>query len=188
MVRMTKPTLVVVGGPPGGTGKTTLAHTLAALIGCPAICRDEIKEGMVYTLDGYNPTAGDEVTTNTLKVFFDVIGLLLRSGVTIVAEAAFQDRLWRPNLKPLMSTARIRVIHCASDPKVAQKRVWIRAQDDPNRSAHDEQHRLDAYARGEVHDNSGFRALSLNVPSIVVNTDAEYSPSLDDIVRFIQRE
>ena len=41
------PTLVVVSGPPG-SGKTTLAHKIAAAVGCPAICRDEIKEGMVH--------------------------------------------------------------------------------------------------------------------------------------------
>ena len=45
---VTLPILVVVSGP-AGTGKTTLAHRLAAAIGCPAICRDEIKEGMVLT-------------------------------------------------------------------------------------------------------------------------------------------
>ncbi|WP_238380235.1 AAA family ATPase [Salinispora tropica] len=38
-----RPTLVVVSGPPGA-GKSTLAHTLAQSIGCPAICRDEMKE------------------------------------------------------------------------------------------------------------------------------------------------
>ncbi|MGY1899049.1 AAA family ATPase [Nocardia gipuzkoensis] len=37
------PTLVVVSGPPG-SGNTTLAHALAAAIGCPAIRRDEIDQ------------------------------------------------------------------------------------------------------------------------------------------------
>jgi uridine kinase len=39
-----RPMLVVVSGP-AGSGKTTLAHTIARAVGCPAICRDEIKEG-----------------------------------------------------------------------------------------------------------------------------------------------
>ena len=46
--------LVVVSGPMG-SGKTTLAHRLAGSVGCPAICRDEIKEGMVHTAPGSWP-------------------------------------------------------------------------------------------------------------------------------------
>ena len=42
------PTLVVVSGPPR-TGKTSLAHAIASKLRCPAVCRDEIKEGMVHT-------------------------------------------------------------------------------------------------------------------------------------------
>jgi DNA polymerase III delta prime subunit len=38
-----RPALVVVSGPPG-SGKTTLAHKIARAAGCPAACRDEIKE------------------------------------------------------------------------------------------------------------------------------------------------
>jgi adenylate kinase family enzyme len=39
-----RPVLVVVSGP-RGSGKATLAHRIAEAVGCPAICRDEIKEG-----------------------------------------------------------------------------------------------------------------------------------------------
>jgi predicted kinase len=43
------PRLIVVTGRTG-SGKTTLAHALARAIRCPAICRDEIKEGFVNTV------------------------------------------------------------------------------------------------------------------------------------------
>ena len=95
------PILVVVSGPMG-SGKTTLAHRLAGSVGCPAICRDEIKEGMVHTTSGFVARPGDELTMRTLPVFFAVLELLLRAGVTTVAEAAFQDPVWRRGLAPLL--------------------------------------------------------------------------------------
>jgi predicted kinase len=93
------PALIVISGPPG-SGKTTLAHKIAAAVGCPAICRDEIKEGMAYVTPDFVAGPGDELTLRTLPVFFAVVELLLRSGVTTVAEAAFQDRVWRPGYRP----------------------------------------------------------------------------------------
>jgi predicted kinase len=56
-----RPTLIVVSGMPGA-GKTTLAHRLAAAIGCPAICRDEIKEGMVLNAPDFNPGQDDALS------------------------------------------------------------------------------------------------------------------------------
>ena len=58
-----------------GAGKTTLAHLLARRIGCPAICRDEITQGMAHATGDFVAAPG--------------------------AEAAFQDRVWQPQLQPL---------------------------------------------------------------------------------------
>ena len=38
----------------------------------------------------------------------------------MVAEAAFQDRLWRPGLAPLLPLARIRIVHCTVSPEAAR--------------------------------------------------------------------
>lgn len=97
------PVLAVVGGPMGA-GKTTLAHRLARAVGCPAICRDEIKEGMVQASPGFVAAPGDDLTRRTLPVFFDVLELLLRAGVTTVAEAARArgDRGVRHRLTPVL--------------------------------------------------------------------------------------
>jgi predicted kinase len=40
----------------------------------------------------------DPSMRRTYDAFFDTLGVLLRAGVTVVAEAAFQDRRWRPIL------------------------------------------------------------------------------------------
>lgn len=170
------PTLAVVSGP-AGVGKTTLAHTLARKISCPAICRDEIKEGMVHAFgDGFEAAPGDELTRRTLTVFFDVLRLFVEAETTVVAEAAFQDRLWRPNLHRLEDLgARIGVIRCRAEPATARDRVRGRGV----RAAHaDGTVGDDRYYAEFDHIGEGFTCLD-------VNTTSGYEPAIEHIVRFV---
>ncbi|MFG1621154.1 AAA family ATPase [Kribbella sp. NPDC049227] len=177
-----KPLVVVVSGPPG-TGKTTLAHRVAAAIGCPAICRDEIKEGMAHATPGFVPGPGDPLTMRTLSTFFDVIGLLVGRGTTIVAEAAFQDRIWSPGLTPLLNRADLRIIHCTVPADVALARITARTATDLKRTAHEDA-QISADARLRTHN--AFQAVDLPVPSLTVDTSSEaYNPSLSKIVAFL---
>jgi predicted kinase len=175
------PVLVVVSGPMG-SGKTTLAHKIARSVGCPAICRDEIKEGMVHTAPGFEAGPGDELTMRTLPVFFGVLELLLGAGVTAVAEAAFQDKVWRSGLEPLAGIAELRVVHCVVDAEVAFRRSLRRREADPLRRAHADPGPADAAER--VRSHRGFDRLSLDVPWIEVDTTDGYVPGLENIVAF----
>jgi predicted kinase len=171
----------VVSGP-AGSGKTTLAHQLARAVGCPAVCRDEIKEGMVHATPGFTAAPSDELTMRTLPVFFGVLELLLRAGVTTVAEAAFQDHVWRPQLAPFLPLARIRVVQCRTDPEVAVQRVLRRSATNITRRAHADPapHGAAAYAR----QLGAFSRLRLEVPSLDVDTTAGYRPALAEVVAF----
>jgi predicted kinase len=179
---MPLPTLVVISGPPG-TGKTTLAHKVARAVGCPAICRDEIKEGMMHATPGFVPGPGDELTMRTLPVFFGVLELLLREGVTTVAKAAFQDRVWRPRLEPFRDLAQLRIVHCAAGADVAFQRTLRRRQDNPLRRAHPDPGPADAVERAAGHD--AFDRVSMDAPWIEVNTTDGYWPALEQIVAFV---
>src|SRR5207247_731280 len=80
---------------------------------CPAVCRDEIKEGMVHAHGAeFQGGNGDPLTQRTLPLFFDVVRKLIESGVTVVAEAAFQDGRWRPGLEPFVELADLRIVRC----------------------------------------------------------------------------
>ena len=170
-----RPTLVVVSGPPG-SGKTTLAHEIARTIGCPAVCRDEIKEGMAHATPGFAPGPGDELTMRTLPVFFGVLELLLTAGVTTVAEAAFQDRVWAPGLTTLLPIARIRIVHCVVDAEVAVDRAHRRGA----RAAH-----ADPGPAERLRGHRAFDRVALKVPWIEVDTTSGYQPGIDRITAFI---
>src|SRR5215471_8725901 len=143
MRTMPAPTLLVVSGPPG-SGKTTLAHKIARAVGCPAICRDEIKEGMVHANPGFVPSTSDPLSLRTYSTFFEVLEVLVKAGATVVAEAAFQDKLWRPKLAPLADLADIRIVHCDVDPAVARARITRRFEEDGHiRKAHEDRSVVD---------------------------------------------
>jgi predicted kinase len=176
------PALIVVSGPPG-SGKTTLAHRLAAAVGCPAICRDEIKEGMVHTIPDFTPGHDDELSRVANVTFFTVLETLLSAGVTTMAEAAFQDRLWRPGLEPLQDLARIRIVHCTVDPGLAFQRSLRRSAENQHRRAHPDPTPSDADAY--LARLRAFDPVAVKAPVIEVDTTDGYRPPLDDLLAFL---
>ena len=174
--------LTVVAGRPG-SGKTTLAHALARSIRCPAICRDEIKEGVVNSLTpGATPT--DAIQRHTNDVFFSTIELLLQHGVTLVAEAAFQHKLWAPRSAPLLATATVRVILCTVDPELARSRHVRRGLADPERERFHGDHAVQAAREGRRLPVVSYEPPGFDVPTLIVDTTDGYRPQLEAIVSF----
>jgi len=173
------PTLVVVSGPPG-SGKTTLAHLMARALPCPAICRDEIKEGMVHARGGaFTAETQDALTMLTFPLFFEVLRVLVVAGVTVVAEAAFQDARWRSGLEPLVGLAQLRIVHCTVSDAVTRERITRRMASEPERAAHADAKYLAAAP------STPFQRISIAAPAIVVDTTDGYVPSVAEIVTFV---
>jgi predicted kinase len=170
-----RPTLIIVSGP-AGSGKTTLAHQLATAVGCPALCRDEIKEGMVASNPGFVPATSDPLTVRTYELFFEAIALFLKAEVTLVAEAAFQHTIWRRGLEPLTGLATLRIIRCRVPDEVARERQLARRAAQATRTAHaDAEHLAGGCTFDPIH---------VDAPTLDVDTGDGWHPSLDMIVAF----
>jgi hypothetical protein len=133
---------------------------------------------------GFQAAAGDPLTQRTLPLFFDVLRLLLEAEVTVVAEAAFQDRLWRLGLEPLPELAELRIVQCHVQAVVAHQR-YQQLLAAGGRAAHA------TIVGTELEDweraYGEFDRVSVPAPSIDVDTTDDYAPGLAEIVAFVNR-
>jgi adenylate kinase family enzyme len=176
------PNITVVTGPPG-SGKTTLAHKLSKEIGCPAICRDEIKEGFVITQNKSHDELGNGVNAKIYDVFFEIVNTYLRYEITVVIEAAFQRKLWAPRLNEIKNVAKLKLLICDVDPLLAFERRQRRLLANPNREKFHGEKVKDALSSTntpQIYDSP-----SLDVPTLRVNTTNEYDPTFEAILHFI---
>jgi len=176
--------LIVVTGRPA-SGKTTLAHALARVIRCPLISRDEIKEGLVNTLRGSQEPDVD-INRHVYTTFFDTIEFLLTKQIMLVAEAAFQHKVWQPQLEKLQTIARIRLIHCTIDAQVAKSRFIQRSTDDVDRGHYHDDFSTSASKVAIERLIDDYEPPRMDVPMITVDTSEGYEPTLADIVSFVR--
>ena len=174
--------LIVLTGRPA-SGKTTLVRRLAPEIRCPLISRDEIKEGLVNTLEN-NVSAGFDLNRHVYKTFFETIKFLLNRKITVIAEAAFQHKLWMPELEPLMSIARIRIIYCVIDAQLAKSRFIERAMSDPDREGFHENQTTQSSKEGITIYERDYDPPQLAVPTLSVDTSNGYQPTFEEIISF----
>ncbi|HRJ42957.1 MAG: AAA family ATPase [Caldilineaceae bacterium] len=180
---MPTPFVLVVTGRPG-SGKTTLAHRLAQALHCPALCRDEFKEGYVRTQAISHNVLGPEVNGRLYHIFFESVGFVVEQGVSVVIEAAFQHRLWEGPLLALAQKARIAVVVCAVAPALAQARAIERGLADPTREYFHGDPVVAAARQGIETPPGEYTPPRLDFPTLTVDTTDGYAPELAEIVDF----
>jgi predicted kinase len=183
---MNKPFVIVVTGRPG-SGKTTLAHTLARRICCPALCRDEFKEGYVHTMGGTHASLGQDINWRLFNIFFETVDFVVSKGISIVIEAAFQHKLWVPKLTLLAEVARVSIVVCTVDPNLARSRFIERGLANPARERFHGDNAVHATKDGLELPVMQYEPPEMDLPSLTVDTTDGYNPTLEQIASFAMR-
>jgi len=156
---------------------------LAKELKCPLISRDELKEGYINTLGANLKNSNNSDALHIYNTFFEVINLLISKGISIIIEAAFQDKLWKPKLSNLAHKVQMKIIICNTPS--AKTRFINRLQADPSRDKF--------HGDNSVKDRGGLLTDSydppnMNIPTLEVDTTENYNPDLDQIIHFIKQK
>jgi hypothetical protein len=111
------------------------------------------------------------------------VGELIRSGCSVVAEAAYLRDL-SEEVKELAGQADACVVHCRVDREVAIERFIERADSDPVRRVSHPDDQIVAAMKIGAFDWERYEPMDLAVPVLRVDTTNGYDPALDDVVEF----
>lgn len=175
---MNQPFLLIVTGRPA-SGKSTLAHLLSKQINCPLLSRDELKEGYINTVNITHAEADDSVAQHIYDTFFEAIELFITKGISIIAEAAFQDKLWKSKLLNLSGKAAIKIIICTTNLDILNSRFINRLLNNPNREKYHGDKEMNLI-------NGDYTPVNMDVPTLEVDTTENYDPNLQEIISFIK--
>ncbi|HEU5052176.1 MAG TPA: AAA family ATPase [Hanamia sp.] len=179
---MKKPLLILITGPPA-SGKSTLAKLLAQQVHLPLLSRDELKEGYLQTLKLSHTEASENTGNHIYDSFFKIAGLFVSKNISLIIEAAFQDKLWRPKLEPLSEKADIKIIVCNTKTELIHERFSKRAASDAARNKFHGDETMNQKQLDLLTIN--YRAPKMNVPTLFVDTTENYEPAMKRIIEFV---
>jgi adenylate kinase family enzyme len=178
MMKVMKPTIIYVSGAPG-SGKTTIAKLLAEQLYIDHISSDMVKGGLEFT----NP--GQDRQASIANVFLPLLIDHAEKGVSFVVDHVLQKDIAKNTIiENLQSIANVIYVHVQTEDPIRRYIERIQNSELPDiirrrellleRATH---HRDNLVNTAEVID--------LDIPTIVVNTNGEYKPTIDEVITFI---
>lgn len=185
-----RPRLTLITGEPG-SGKSTLGTELSRALSIPFLARDDIRRGLYFTAGAWTDHPGPVPSAEaSVETFLRVIESMTALGVSLVAEYVVRrDR--SAELDRLRNAADCAVIVTKSSAApqrfrtrhVRDRLINRRPVLDALGYASAEEHTVDAVER--MRSVTEEMRTDFDLPTLVVDTDGEYSPGLDDIIGFV---
>ena len=166
------PLAVLVGGSPG-SGKTTLAEALADGLDLPVLHKDRLVHGRWRTLG-----QATDLGASGVEPLFRSMELWIEAGISFVAEQTFYPEVSELDVaRRLAPRSTLVNVHCKS--LHSFERWEQRMRNDPLCG----EVRLETLIPVVDRLTSALREpLDFNCPSVVVNTDNGYQPTLDAVI------
>ena len=175
------PRVILVSGAPG-SGKTTLATSLAAELHLPLISRDAIKEALCDVLGAPTVERSQAIGAASYRVLYEVLDRLVGARVDAVVESNFRRRRSEDELGRFRGRSEMRIVHCTAPRAVVLERYARRTAGGDRHAGHHDAARLEPL--GDDLSAGRFAPIELDVPTLTVDTTSGYRPSFAEIVEF----
>ena len=131
--------LILIAGLPG-TGKSTLARTLALHFGVPLICKDTIKEPLLDVIGAADRAESRRLSDASFAVMFALARECLRTGVDLILEGNFRPGQHETELlaaiPPVVESVHVTQVLCRASEPVRIVRLTARAADPSRHAGH----------------------------------------------------
>lgn len=126
------------------------------------------------------------VDIHLYNLFFEVIELLISNEISIIVEAAFQDKLWRPKLLGLLNKAEIKIIICKTNANHIKSRFVNRLSNNPDRDKFHGDKALLLSTDKFLSMTANYDPVNIECPTLQVDTTENYNPGIEEILDFIK--
>jgi adenylate kinase family enzyme len=173
-----KPTIIYVSGAPGA-GKTSLAKLLAEQLYIHYISSDMVKGGLEFTYPGHDRQA------SIINTFLPLLIDHAEKGISFVVDHVLQKDIAKTTIiQKLEPVANVIYVHVQTTDPI--KRYIERNQNSELPDIIRRQELLKN--RAEHHRNNlvnTAKVIDLGIPTIVVDTNDNYTPSLHEVIAYI---
>lgn len=184
LVMSSLPIVVVVTGVPG-SGKSTLADKLQVQLGWELIRRDDVKQALLVKLGQTHEEGGPDINRVASEVFFSVVGDRLNENTNVIAEAAFQHKIWAPWLLEISRVSAVRLIICEVSTALAIERFDRRRGAEPERIQFHGNNVAAAHQLINDYEKPTLDLPTLSLlPALTVDTTDDYDPPIGEIAGF----